>query len=464
MLRVRTPSLGDGGGAGAAVNVSASQTLGAVTQSALADVDVAVNVVQTLGAVTQSALADVDVSVQATQTLGAVTQTASISSGLTVSASQTLPSVTQTAALDVDVAVSANQTLGAVTQTATATVAVNASAVQTLSPVTPNLVTNPAFGTDISGWSGYSSTDGTSAALTADATVVSWQAGKLRAASNTGAGHHYAEARQTITGLTVGRDYTFSADYASASAGRGALYLNDGSSVSQQMKFVEGVNDGTGSLSTSWVATQTSVTVVLNNVRFTSGYTDFDNVVFALTSTQIAAVDVDVAVSAAQTLPAVTQTTTVQVVPAGTVISAAQTLGAVTQTATLGVRVGVSVAQTLPAVTQTATVGVRVAASAVQTLGAVTQTVTVDHAAVLPVLTLAVSQTLPAVTNALFVQAVQPGRRLANFARSGFVRGRRDGMKPGFDGDYGRRVATAKTSIYAYEYEELRTRTPGSRG
>ena len=109
-------------GAGA-INATASQTLGATTQSAAADVLIEAEAAQTLGATTQSATADLIVAATAAQTLADATQSAGADLLIEAEAAQTLGAATLAAEAALTVEASASQTLDAVTLGATATLA-----------------------------------------------------------------------------------------------------------------------------------------------------------------------------------------------------------------------------------------------------------------------------------------------------------------------------------------------------
>lgn len=121
------------------IGATAAKTLGAVTPSANATIDIAATSAKTLGAVTASANTDVAIEATLAKTLGALTLAADATvgdAGVDATLAQTLGALTLSANATVDVEATLTRTLGAVTASAAASVDTDATGAVTLAAVT----------------------------------------------------------------------------------------------------------------------------------------------------------------------------------------------------------------------------------------------------------------------------------------------------------------------------------------
>ena len=139
-VKLRDPTqLADIGGI--AVNALAAQTLGLVTQNAIAQLVASASADQTLDDLSQSASVAAIVAASASQTLADLSQSATMQAIVVAAAAQTLGDLGQTTTAVAIAAVSAGQSLDAVTQAAQAAVVNALSASQTLDGIGQILTT-----------------------------------------------------------------------------------------------------------------------------------------------------------------------------------------------------------------------------------------------------------------------------------------------------------------------------------
>lgn len=125
--------------AGVLASITGAQTLDTFSLSAnIGQVPLSITGAQTLDPITLSAAAGVTNRLSAAQTIAAITQSATASALASISGAQSIAAITQSAASKSIVSLSASQTIDAITQSATVTVANTrlVSGAQTIDPIT----------------------------------------------------------------------------------------------------------------------------------------------------------------------------------------------------------------------------------------------------------------------------------------------------------------------------------------
>lgn len=201
--------------ASGAAEFALSKTLGTLTSSAAATVEITASLSKTLGTLTSSAASTVDITASLSATLGTLTSSAVVEATTPgdCALSQTLGALTSSASATVDITAAASNTLGSLTGTAAATVNIDALLSKTLDSLTASAVAETLQSADFSLSATLGSLTSTAAAtVNIDALLAQTLAALTASATATVA--ITASLSQTLGALTASSQATGEASFA----------------------------------------------------------------------------------------------------------------------------------------------------------------------------------------------------------------------------------------------------------